>query len=135
LGNKQIKALCNTQWKQICDPLIPSFAFFEFNAQILLQIGHESFSSFAATTNRFCFDAVKIFVLANAVNPMACFFTSNTQEIIAFFWAVNKFKTNARHSVNKFGTISTHTLYFVFLQKLKKIGKETYSVKAATTHL
>jgi len=30
------------------------------------------------------------------------------------FWATNKFKTNARHSVNKFGTLSFHVLHFAF---------------------
>jgi len=51
--------------------------------------------------------------------------------------ATNKSKTNGTHSINKFGTLSVHVLHFLkcSAQKLKKIGEETFTVEAETTHL
>jgi len=47
---------------------------------------------------------------------------------------ISKFKANARHAENKFGTLSCHVLHFcgTQLSKLKKIGKETFSVDTNT---
>ena len=48
--------------------------------------------------------------------PNGMFFASVTQEIIVIFWATNKFETNARHSVIKFGSLSFKVWHFFGMQ-------------------